>query len=204
MRTILILITCLFLFSCDSKAQVKKCIKSETADNHYEVDDSQYPVMCDKRWPINYKLGFPVGYPNMKGYHDANPFGNVTSNGYHLGADLTKPGNEDYRDTIYSIGDGEVRESGGALIAIKHHLVTDQFIISSYFHCDTIFVNYCDIVKAGQPIGLVGKKFTKAAHLHFEILTDTTRRAMFYGADEKGNVDPVKFINSFNKNSSSK
>jgi murein DD-endopeptidase MepM/ murein hydrolase activator NlpD len=146
---------------------------------------------------LNYKLMFPV---NMKNYYDANPFGNITSNGKHLGADLNKKGNpySDYRDTIYSIGCGEVVEAYDAFVAIKHKLKDSKYILSSYFHCDTILISWGSIVKKGQPIALIGKKYTKSPHLHFEILTDTNKRAGFYG-DVTWCVNPIKFINAYNK-----
>jgi murein DD-endopeptidase MepM/ murein hydrolase activator NlpD len=163
-----------------------------------------------KSQAINYSLVFPVeGNTYLKDYYNANPYGNITKYGKHLGVDLTKPGNDDYRDTIYSIGYGVVKESIDALITIVHKVRIDTvfYIVSSYFHCDTLFVTPGEYVTKKQPIGLIGKKYTKEAHLHFEILLDTTKACGFYWEHE-GNetscIDPVKFINFYNNNWNSK
>jgi murein DD-endopeptidase MepM/ murein hydrolase activator NlpD len=152
--------------------------------------------------PTNHRFGMPLNYPSGKGYYDANPFGNITKYGKHLGSDLNKlgGGDNDYRDTIYSIGYGVVVLSTGALVAILHKTISQDtsFIVSSYFHCDTIFVHDGKYVTAGEPIALVGKKYTNKAHLHFEILTDTTKTNGFYG-DLPCCIDPVKYINNYNK-----
>ena len=174
--------------------------KTTLNDGLVEIELDSHPYLLRDHLPINPTFGFPLNYPTMKGYYDANPFGNVTNLGKHLGCDLNKVGggNNDYKDTIYSIGYGMVIESSGALIAILHKTKysVPNYIIASYFHCDTIFVVRQEYITAGQPIGLVGKKYAIAAHLHFEILTDTTKTNVFYG-DFKDCLDPIQFIYNY-------
>jgi len=159
--------------------------------------------------PSNIRLQYPV---DMSKYYDANPYGNITKYGIHLGSDLNKygPVNCDLGDTIYCIGSGMVIECSDPLIVILHRIETDSmnYIISSYYHCDTIFVTPNDYVSKGQPIALIGKKWAYTAHLHFEILTDTTQRREFYfDKDSRVDdyrklscIDPMKFIKEYKPN----
>lgn|SRR4030042_607778 len=176
---------------------LQSCISTKD-ETYIQLNTTQEPIYLRDNLPIVHKLGFPVGYPDMKGYTDANPFGTITSNGRHLGADLNKPGNSDLGDIIYSIGDGVVVEAYDATIIVKHRLLNNSYILSSYFHCNKVYVQVNDKVKAGQSVGEIGKKYTKTAHLHWEILTDTTKRFGFYGNADYC-VDPVEFIYNYNK-----
>lgn len=164
-------------------------------------DSIQQNYVTVKPLIINDQLFFPLGYPDMNGYHDANPFGNITSRGFHLGADLNKDGggDNDLGDTIFSIGHGRIVDSRNPLIVILHRIGENDYILSGYYHCNENFVAEGDTVQPGTPIGTVGKKNTTLAHLHFEILTDTTKRTGFYGKDDYC-VDPIKFISNFNSN----
>jgi len=141
---------------------------------------------------------FPLGYPDLQGYHDAKAFG--VNN--HLGCDLNKDGNgnNDLGDTIKAIGYGFVTISSEARIVLMHRTKIEKhpYILSVYFHCDKLLVDYGELVIPGQPIATVGKKFTTLAHLHFEIVTDLSIEAGgFYGEDNTGFLDPVKFINKY-------
>jgi len=143
--------------------------------------------------PITEHFGYPLGYPDFEGYHDAKPFGEP-----HLGADFNdiEGCDSDWGDTIRSIGNGVVTYSSGALLNIMHR-TTDKkapIITAIYYHCDTLFVQENEIIKAGQVIALVGKKDTDVAHLHFEIATETTQVGGFYGNDTTGFMNPVTFI----------
>ena len=151
------------------------------------------PIIPHRFIPLAKHFGYPFGYPNFEGYHDAKPFGEP-----HLGADFNgiEGGDSDWGDTIKSIGNGVVTYSSGALLNIMHR-TTDKkipIITAIYYHCDTLFVFEHEIVKAGQVIALVGKKDTGIAHLHFEIATDTNHVGGFYGNDTTGFMNPVTFI----------
>ena len=160
---------------------------------------SQRAEAPERRILITQDFKFPLGYPDLKGYHDAKPFG---TNG-HLGCDLNKDGggNNDLGDTIRAIGHGFVSISAEARICLVHKTNIEQYpyITSVYFHCDEVFVEYGEFVYQGQPIGTVGNKLTHYAHLHFEIITDTTSYlgGGFYGYNTGACVDPVEFINKY-------
>lgn len=146
--------------------------------------------------PLTEHFGFPLGYPDMNGYYNANPFLNITSHGKHLGADLNKDGDSDLGDTIYSIGNGRVWTASPPLIVILHRTTDPKYPIirALYYHSSVCFVDNLEVVTAGQPIALVGKVQTVYAHLHFAIITDLTSRFIFYEEDPEGYIDPVKFI----------
>jgi murein DD-endopeptidase MepM/ murein hydrolase activator NlpD len=156
--------------------------------------------------PSNHFLFYPNGDTILTPYTDANSFGSITKWGRHLGADINKPGDKELGDTIYSIGSGAIITADGALIAILHRLKGNEYIISSYYHCDTLFISRNDLyVSRREPIGLMGKRYAQTAHLHFEIIKDTTRTNGFYdepdtGIDFSAWVDPIKFIKEYNKN----
>ena len=185
---ILIIISLVILQSCVST-------KDET---YAQLETIKESIHLRDNLPIIHELGFPVGYPDMDGYTNVNPFGNKTRSGIHCGCDFNKPGNTDLGDTIYAIGDGMIIETYDAYIGILHHMhsKTYPYVISVYYHCNEIFVENNQFVTGGQPIGTIGKKYTKTAHLHFEILTDTTKRDAYYNNIEYC-IDPVKFINSY-------
>jgi len=151
------------------------------------------PIIQHRYIPLAKNFGYPLGYPDFEGYHDAKPFGEP-----HLGADFNgiEGGDSDWGDTIKSIGNGVVTYSSGCLLNIMHRTMDKDIpiITSIYYHCDTLFVQENDIVEAGQVIALVGKKDTHVAHLHFEIATDTNNVGGFYGSDTTGYMNPVTFI----------
>jgi len=61
----------------------------------------------------------------------------------------------------------------GGVIAIEHHLPDDSYVTTVYGHLDTkLLVSKGDIVKAGQPIGTIGKTRVNGGykpHLHFGV-----------------------------------
>lgn len=178
------------------------CIQSLIGFSQDMYIVQEYKSILQKNKDLNVKnnyLVYPVNILTKGGYTNANPYGHINSIGFHLGVDLSKPGNTDYRDTIYSIGYGTVISSYDAMVAIKHELRNHSPIVSSYYHCDTIFVKEGKKVKVGQPIALIGKKYTTLAHLHFEISLDTNRIASFYGEPQWYNTDPIKFIKKYLK-----
>ena len=76
--------------------------------------------------------------------------------------------------TIYSTANGTVVYSGsglplyGKLIIIKHN---DKYL-SAYAHNKKLLVKEGDVIKAGQPIALMGNTGSNITKLHFEIRRD--------------------------------
>lgn len=81
----------------------------------------------------------------------------------------------------------------------SHYTDKNKYTIikSIYFHCDTLFVEESQIVKAGEPVALAGKRCTSLAHLYSEITTtDTFKNADFYVGNNSFFLEPVKFLNN--------
>lgn len=89
---------------------LQSCLSTKD-ESYAQLNILQEPIHLRDNLPINNIFGFPVDYPNMKGYRDVNPYGNITKYGKHLGSDLSKPGDSDLGDTIYSIGYGLLRRN---------------------------------------------------------------------------------------------
>jgi hypothetical protein len=152
------------------------------------------------------KIAYPVNHGSMKGYHDAKPFG--TKN--HLGADINGDGmgNTDFGDTVYSIGKGKViylyqanqEEDNFMSIIMILHKTKLGYIDSLYRHCRMPLIKLYDYVDYLQAISTIGNDFgLYQAHLHFEIRTNILLGIGYGSGDSKGYVDPMKFIEDFNK-----
>jgi murein DD-endopeptidase MepM/ murein hydrolase activator NlpD len=151
------------------------------------------------------KISYPVNHGNMQGYHDANPFQRFSYMFYarHLGADINgnEMGDSDLGDTIYAIGNGIVTIQIGSIIQILHN-TPFGYIVSQYRHCRDIFMKIGQKVKHLQAIGTIGNEdgaYLNAAHLHFEIRTNIFLDILGGYGDPEGFVDPMKFIEDFNK-----
>lgn len=131
----------------------------------------------------------PFGYPLDKIKNVGN-FGNIRKKGdislQHLGVDLdTKEGT-----SVYAVNDGKIclsdnLDTYGKILVIDHGLG----IYSLYLHLSEFNVLKGEKVKKGEIIGLSGNTgYSIAPHLHFSIKIN--------GAS----VDPLRFINTLNKN----
>jgi len=180
---------------CDIKGKQEQIRVDTITVIARDIPESETIVIEQRIIPVTEHFGYPLGYPDFEGYFDAKPFGN-----FHLGADFNgnEGGDSDWGDTIKSIGNGVVTYSSGALLNIMHRTTDNNIpvITAIYYHCDTLFVQEGDMVEAGQPIALLGKKDTNVAHLHFEIATDTTQVGGFYGDDASGFMNPVIFLDN--------
>jgi murein DD-endopeptidase MepM/ murein hydrolase activator NlpD len=159
---------------------------------------------------------YPVNRGNMNNWIDANPFQkwSNTFKNRHQGSDLTKLpfGNNDYGDTVYSIGNGKVILVGevmyegkhkveySSIIMILHKTIKYGYVVSLYRHCQQSLVKEGDYVRKLQPLSTIGTDFgLYEAHLHFEI-----RNAVLIGTgggygNSAGFLDPMKFIAEYNK-----
>ncbi len=149
-------------------------------------------------------FGHPVGFPDGKGYYNAQPF----KKNYHLGDDLNGVGggDTDYGDDIHSIGNGYTlfasdlgRWSGwGKVIAIIHetNIKERPFIISLYAHCSEMHIRKHDWVKRGQIIGKIGNADgLYKSHLHFEVRDDIFMGiGSGYKMDTTGYINPSDFV----------
>ena len=189
MKYILILILVILSACTDNNMDEVEKLKAK------KIVTVERPIIKMRFIPLAEHFGFPLGYPDGEGYYDANPF---RTDG-HLGADLNGlgGGDTDFGDTIKAIGNGVVLDGFINSALYIMHRTTDKnlpVIKSFYYHCDTVFVKENDIVKAGQVIALVGKTDTEIAHLHFEIIIDTSTVSRFYDSDTTGYMNPITFI----------
>jgi len=67
-----------------------------------------------------------------------------------------------------------------------------------YYHCDTIFCRTNELVPKGYPIATIGNRGTYQAHLHLEIVSDTTITLGGYGEPE-GFIDPEPLLPHYKK-----
>lgn len=125
---------------------------------------SQYNLFFTNNEARKGLLKAVVFFPPVKGIV-TNKF-NIK--GKHLGVDVVAPKNE----LIKSIADGTVILSSwtletGYILAIQHSNNT----ISVYKHNSALLKQQGEIVKAGEPIAIIGEtgEFTSGTHLHFEL-----------------------------------
>jgi murein DD-endopeptidase MepM/ murein hydrolase activator NlpD len=142
---------------------------------------------------------FPVGAPDGRGFHDAQPFGE----NQHLGGDWNGDlgGNSDLGAPVTSIAGGVVTFAAdlgggwGNVVRIAHRVDDHQVVESLYAHLERIDVGVGERVQRGQRIGTVGTAWGRySAHLHLE-LRDRPGRPLGggYGTPD-GQLDPTAFI----------
>ena len=155
--------------------------------------------------PVSKDWGFPVGYPDAKGYYNAQGFGKNN----HLGDDWNGNGggNSDLGDDVFAISEGVVHfaeDAGGGwgnIVRVYHNVGSEskpRYIESFYAHLDEILVKEGDVVKSGQKIGTIGNVDGRyLAHLHFEIRHNIELPiGPGYSEDNSGYLDPTRFIRS--------
>jgi murein DD-endopeptidase MepM/ murein hydrolase activator NlpD len=120
---------------------------------------------------------FPVGRPEAEGYYKARGF----RSGGHMGEDWDgiRGGDTDFKDPIYSIGDGivvfarDVHLGWGNVVIVRHayrESGTVKHIDSLYGHLHSIQVSRGQRVVRGQQVGTMGTAHGQYdAHLHLEI-----------------------------------
>lgn len=120
---------------------------------------------------------FPVGKPDAQGYYKARGF---RAKG-HLGEDWDGlgGGNTDFRDPVYSIGNGVVVFArdvhlGWGNVIIVRHAFREKGVVKNidalYGHLDKILVRRGQTVTRGQQIAAIGTAHGMYdAHLHLEI-----------------------------------
>ncbi len=142
---------------------------------------------------------FPLGDSLGRGYYIAQHFQDSSIHqGTHLGIDISGIGeiNSDFGDTIYSINNGyvnEIQNNHKEYLSIYYKL-KGNYIKAVYLHCSKIFCNPGDYVFKGEAIATVGNSDgAYAAHLHLELMSDTTKWFGAYGLPE-GFIDPEKVI----------
>ncbi len=142
---------------------------------------------------------FPLGDTLGRGYYIAQKFQDPKMhNGTHLGIDISGIGkvNSDFGDTIYSINNGYVNDiqSNHKEYLSIYYKFKGNYIKAVYLHCNEIFCNPGDYVYKGQPVATVGNSDgSYAAHLHLELMSDTTKWYGGYGWPE-GYIDPEEVI----------
>lgn len=143
---------------------------------------------------------FPVGFPDARGYYNAQEFGE----NYHLGEDwnANTGGNSDLGDPIYAVANGyirEVKDHGGGwgwVIRMLHMNKDSSLVESLYAHCDTVMVEEGQWIKKGIQIATIGNaNGAYLAHLHFEMRDDISLPlGGGYGRETKGFMVPTWYI----------
>ena len=120
---------------------------------------------------------FPVGKPEAEGYYKARGF----RSGGHMGEDWDgiRGGDTDFKDPIYSIGDGivvfarDVHLGWGNVVIVRHTYRENgavKIVDALYGHLNSILVSRGQKVARGQQIGTMGTAHGQYdAHLHLEI-----------------------------------
>lgn len=141
---------------------------------------------------------FPCGDSIGTGYYIAQGFQDENFNGgSHLGIDINgiNGGDSDLGDTIYSIGNGIVANKVWLTDYLAIYYKYDNNIIKAvYYHCLKMFPQVGQYIKKGEPIALIGNSGGLIqAHLHLEIVSDTSIFARFYG-DTIGFINPLMIL----------
>jgi len=144
------------------------------------------------RFPCGDEIG--TGYYNAQGFQD-----NVKGDGTHLAWDINGlgGGNSDLGDTLYAISPGIVAEVEESDYLTIYHKYNDSIVKVLYYHMYKPMVKAGQDVYRGQPIALMGNtEGAYYAHLHLEVMKDTTTYEMFYG-DPIGHLDPTILFPNF-------
>lgn len=130
-------------------------------------------------------MRFPVGSTGSKSefeqfWYDAQPFGSVTSYGFHEGADINKRtgADTDLNQELKAISNGTIvyyHRNSHPTTGFGRHLVIKidgpwgtRWVMYSHLS-DQDFLGGIQTVSEGQIIGRIGKSGTPVAHLHFSI-----------------------------------
>ena len=106
-------------------------------------------------------------------------------------------GNSDLGDTIYAISPGIVDKVKEVDYLTIYHKYNSNIIKVLYYHMYKPMVKEGQYVTKGQPIALIGNSDgAYFAHLHFEVMKDTTTFELFYG-DPIGHLDPAILFPNF-------
>ena len=130
-------------------------------------------------------FSFPLVAMRAKGFSFGQFIGFGNYSLQHLGVDLRAPS----KTKVYAVNDGKVvailnLPNYGKTVIIDHGLD----IFSMYLHLDQFKVEYGQIVKQDQVIGLSGETgYATAPHLHFSMRVNGTR------------VNPISFIETTKK-----
>ncbi|MCF6240129.1 MAG: M23 family metallopeptidase [Bacteroidales bacterium] len=147
------------------------------------------------RFPCSDELGH--GYYIAQGFQDS-----IHGDGAHLGLDINGlgGGNSDLGDTIYSIGDGIVANTYDTDYLSIYYKYKGKVVKALYYHCKDIFPKAGDFVSKGEAIATIGNSDGMyLAHLHFELMKDTSIDAGFYGFPEGKFYDPIDVLPFYNK-----
>ena len=146
---------------------------------------------------------FPCGDSVGHGYYIAQGFQNEHKYmGSHLGLDISGlgGGDTDLGDTIYSIGYGIVAFMEDVDYLSIYYKYNGQVIKVVYYHCLDILCKPGQLIPKGFPVATIGNSDgAYLAHLHLEMITDTSIYAGFYGEPD-GFIDPGPLLPFFGNN----
>jgi murein DD-endopeptidase MepM/ murein hydrolase activator NlpD len=148
--------------------------KSISFRNSPEDSALRASVEAEEKFSLNLGPSSPESVTSLAGLHFFPPVKGIISARFdlrtkHYGTDIvTKP-----RSTVSAVLDGTVILTGwtmetGYVIQIQH----PNNIVSVYKHNESLLMETGDLVRAGEPISVVGDSgelYTSGPHLHFEL-----------------------------------
>lgn len=137
---------------------------------------------------------FPCGDTIGNGYYIANRLlYSHAWQGFHCGIDISgyPGGDSDLGDPIYSIGYGIVAYADSTEYIAIYYKYNGVIIKVVYYHCQEVFYKAGDIVEKSAVIATIGNSNgAYKAHLHLEMLSDTTIFFGGYSDNLKGILNP--------------
>ena len=199
MKTIIaILILVTTFISCTRENEVQKAKTLTRLDYSFKSRQTALQIRLDNleettfRFPCGDEIG--TEYYNAQGFQDT-----LYGYGDHLAWDINGlgGGDSDLGDTLYAISPGIVAEVDYIDYLTIYHKYKDDIIKVLYYHMYDPIVKAGQNVKKGQPIALMGNSGgAYYAHLHFEVMKDTTTFELFYGIPA-GHLDPAVLFPNF-------
>jgi hypothetical protein len=185
------------------KIEIGDSTLTDHSDEIIINEDGQVVVTVDT---VNFKekykatkFVYPVNHgKNLNGYTEAFGFFQKNREGnMHLGTDISKPGEADFGDTLYSISNGKVILVLTDILMLLHK-TEKQYLISVYRHCNEIFVIKGQYIQAAQPVGTIGNcNGAYVSHLHLELRENISlgiETGYSSGKKPIGYLNPMKFI----------
>ena len=199
MKTItIILILATTFISCTQEPEIKKAKTLNKLDTNFKLRQTSLQNRLSNLKETSFR--FPCGDETGTGYYNAQGFqDSIKGNGDHLAWDINGlgGGNSDLGDTLYAISPGIVAEVDYVDYLTIYHKYNDDIIKVLYYHMYNPIVKAGQNVKKGQPIALMGNSDgIYYAHLHLEIMKDTSTFELFYGIPD-GHLDPKVLFPNF-------
>lgn len=207
MNKLFFILLVLFVYACNVDTDIKTNASINIDTNKHLIKENINvdlqskkinPVDTLSETPFRFPCGDEVGH----GYYIAQGFqDNRRGDGTHLGLDINGVGggNSDLGDTIYSIGNGIVAKAEVDCYLTIYYKYKGRIIKALYYHCLEVFPKTGDYVTKGEPVATIGDIGADLAHLHFEIMRDTSAPFGFYGYPGNEFYDPIDIVPFYKK-----